>query len=121
MSYQRPVRELNMNGSSFNPAALERAVVLAGLTWGMPPAQVCAANLWALNTPTVIFEHFAEDELARILRLHQTQTFCMGIPVEVDKELPQGTVQLRYQGAVIFEIQNCSVPYGFPIDVPSGK
>ena len=118
--YQRPVRELNMHSAALNPAALERALVLSGMTWGMPMAQFCGMQLQDLLNPTILITEVKDDKI--VFKPQPTALFCMGLPVEIDKELPQGTVQLKYQGAVIFEIQMCAIPYGFPVDFEtSGK
>lgn len=116
--YQRPTRELNLCGSMLTPGALEKAIVLSGLTWGMPAAQVCSMQMQALDNSVIVTQEVKED--STLLKMRPTALFCMGIPVEVDKELPQGTVQLRYQGAVLFEIQLCAIPWGFPMEL-SGK
>jgi len=108
--YKRPVTYLNTNGLLLCPEILLKAVVLSGLTWGMPPAQVYTTMTWPLINPTVVHTEIKED--TAIVRYDHPVTM-LGLPVEIDKELPTGTVQLRYQGAVLFEIQNLATASGF--------
>ena len=107
--YKGPIKNhLNMDGASLCLEALAKAINLSGLTWGMPPAQVFAVHCLAFQSVTVLTE-----EGSNIFNHTQTATYMFGLPVEIDRDLPQGTVQLRYQGAVLFEIQSLAVPKGF--------
>lgn len=106
--YSGPIKNhINANGFCLTPAILEKAIVLAGMTWGMPPAQVFATMTWPLMTLAEIT--VSNEDNIRVT----APTIFMGLPIEIDKSLPSGTVQLRYQGAVLFEIQCLAVPMGF--------
>ena len=86
--------------------------VLAGMTWGMSPAQVCAMQMCAMYNTTVVKAEISKDEKF-LVEIPHTQTYMLGIPVDVDPDLPSSVVQLKYKGAVIFTFENIAVPQGF--------
>ena len=100
---------LNMNGTVLTPASLQKTLVLAGLTWGVPRAQYYAMQLWGfINTTTLTVE-----SLKAVIEKPPTELTLMGLPIELDDSLPVGLIQLRWQGAVLYEIQNIAVPIDF--------
>ena len=99
--YKKPMTYLCANGFSLSPAMLQKAIVMAGLTWGMPPAQYYAMQTWPLMFPIQT----------------EAPVTMLGLPVVLDEGLPSGIVQLRWKGAVLFTIESLAVPCGF--DVPS--
>ena len=98
-------------GAALTPEALDRALNLAGLTWGMPPAQIFATHCWYLQNPAMVVVHEKADET--IVKTEFPAITMFGLPVEIDRDLPLSTVQLRYQGAVLYEIQGLAIPIGF--------
>ena len=106
--YSGPIKNhINANRCCLTPAMLEKAIVLAEMTWGMPPAQAYTTMTWPLINPAVIT--VSNEDSIKV----EVPTTVLGLLIEIDKSLPCGTVQLRYQGAVLFEIQCLAVPWGF--------
>ena len=119
--YSGPIKNhINANRCCLTPAMLEKAIVLAEMTWGMPPAQAYTTMTWGmppaqayttmtwpLINPAVIT--VSNEDSIKV----EVPTTVLGLLIEIDKSLPCGTVQLRYQGAVLFEIQCLAVPWGF--------
>lgn len=104
---------LNMNGMGLTPASLQKTLVLAGLTWGVPRAQYYAMQLWGLISNTTFTVELKEETLRAIMEKPPTELTLMGLPIELDDSLPVGLIQLRWQGAVLYEIQNIAVPIDF--------
>ena len=112
MPYKGPIKNhINMCGSSLCPATLVKALALADLTWGVPMAQYVAMQMWGLQSVTELKMEVKED--STLFSHKQTPMTLMGLPVEIDRDLPNGTVQLRYKGASLFEIQMLAIPTGF--------
>lgn len=112
--YQKPYTQINASSSSLHAGLLQKAIILSGLTWGMPPAQVCQMHLNTLMNPVSVTTEIKEDrELHKVLTHTQTPTYLMGIPVVIDKNLPNSVVQLRWNGAVLFTIECLAIPVGF--------
>jgi len=114
--YKGPAKNvLNMNNLILYPAALQQAITLSGLTWGMPRAQYYVVQSWAfLNCNTIsVVKTEAKEEAVRIRVDKPYETTLMGMPIELDDSLPPSTIQLRWQGAVLYEIQNIVIPADF--------
>ena len=110
--YKGPIKNhLCANGLMLAPATLIKALALADLTWGMPMAQYVAAQMWDLQNVTVLKTEVKED--SAIFSMEQPTMTMLGLPVEIDRDLPNSTVQLRYKGAVLFESQSLAIPTGF--------
>ena len=104
---------LNMNGMGFTPASLQKTLVLAGLTWGVPRAQYYAMQLWGFINTTTLTVELKEETMRDVIEKPPTESTLIGLPIEIDDSLPAGLIQLRWQGAVLYEIQNIAVPIGF--------
>lgn len=100
-----------MGCAALTPGALQKAIVLSGLTWGVPPAQYFAMQLWGLQDPVMVVTKHTKEEV--VTKLTANNDTLLGLPLVLDESLPPSTVQLRYQGAVLYEIQMAAVPYGF--------
>ena len=111
--YQPINNHLCAAGSSLTPALIQKAIVLSGLTWGMSPAQYCAMQMWGLIDPVVVVSEVKEDSALHELSLKKNNDTLLGLPLELDSTLPKSVVQLRYQGAVMFEIQQLAIPSHF--------
>src|SRR5580658_4541571 len=109
--YKKPEYHLCANNTSLCFSTLEKAIILSGLTWGVHPSQVCAIHMNAMVNVSVVKAELKDDSF--LLEIPQTQNFMLGIPVEMDPELPLSVVELRHNGAVIFTIDSLSIPWGF--------
>lgn len=105
---------LNVNGTALCPPHLQKALVLSGLTWGVPRAQYYAMQMWGFrNLTTTFVSELKERTCKTVLNAPSTQLSLMGLPIELDDSLPTGLIQLKWQGAVLYEIQNLAVPLDF--------
>ena len=107
--YKGPIKNyLCAAGCKLTPATLIKALALADLTWAMPLAQYVALQFVGLQNVTTIKTEIKAD--SAIFRHEQPIMTLLGLPVEIDRDLPVSTVQLRYKGATLFEIQNLATP-----------
>ena len=104
---------INANGCRINNDTVQKTVMLSGLTWGMPLAQVCAMQLHSLINPvelkTEINGTYTNATCSNLILEPHILNMC-GIPVELDKDLPDGVVQLRWKGAVLYTIESLAIP-----------
>ena len=95
-------------GFPINNDTVQKTVMLSGLTWGMPLAQVCAMQLHSMINPVELKTEINDTCTNLTLEPH-ILNMC-GIPVELDKDLPDGVVQLRWKGAVLYTIESLAIP-----------
>ena len=115
--YNGPIKyHLNNYCAAITPATLQKTIVLSGLTWGVPPAQYFAMQLWGLQDPVMVVTKHTKDEV--ITKLTANNDTLLGLPLVLDDSLPPSTIQLRYQGAVLYEIQSLAIPCGFEQEEP---
>jgi hypothetical protein len=100
---------------ALTPALIQKAIVLSGLSWGVPPAQYFSMQLWGIQDPVEVVLKHTNDETT--LKLQANNDTLLGLPLVLDDSLPPSTVQLRYQGAVLYEIQQLAVPCGFEEEI----
>ena len=110
--YNGPIKNhLNMGCAALTPGTLQKAIVLSGLTWGVPPAQYFAMQCWGLMDPVAVVTKHTKDEVRTELKGNNDT--LLGLPICLDEGLPPSTIQLKYKGAPLFEIQNLAIPCHF--------
>ena len=112
--FKGPIQNhLNLIGGHLCPAILQKTLVLAGMTWGVPRAQYYAMQTWAFVNNTTFTAEIKDGALKTFLEKPPMEVTLMGLPIEIDDSLPTDLIQLRWQGAVLYEIQNIAVPTSF--------
>lgn len=111
MSYTPPrAGVIHCWGMSVNPALIIRALVMADLTWGVPIAMIVALqNMSLQNATTVETEKPVETELFS----NRFPVTMLGIPVQIDDELPPSVIELRHNGMRIMTLDQLAIPWGF--------
>lgn len=77
----------------------------------MSPAMIYMLQAQALSYPTTVFVE--NKEIGYKGDAAQSEIFMLGIPVEYDKNLRNSIVELRWNGAVLFTIDNLAIPLHF--------
>jgi len=113
MTYKIPCVILNATSSAITPATMQMAIMHSGVTWGMSKAQLYQMQYLILMNPITVKTEVSEIVVKDLLDAPQPATYMLGIPVEIDKDLPDTVVQLRWHGAVLFTIENLAIPLGF--------
>lgn len=108
--YSGPERHnfFNMNGGFLTPAAVQAALTNSGIRWAVPKAQYYAMQTWGLRNFVSLEAELKEDFVIP----KKTEMTLLGLPIEMDNDLPETTMQLRHCEKVIYEIQYLAVPAG---------
>lgn len=104
------MKTINANNCAINPAIVGLAVTQSDFLWALSLEQHHALENLALVQP-IELSRTVENGEERI-KLLPTYKTLDGIPSTIDKNLPPGSIELRFGAEVLARIENLAIPCG---------
>lgn len=99
-----------LNGYNFaiTPFTVQVAVALSGIEWHLSLAQLMALEAAALMSFTV--QNVLVDIPRKDFTPMETKHTLYGIPIVIDREMPDSQMELRLGDQVLYRIENLAIP-----------
>lgn len=104
------MKYMNMQFIAISPFVVQKAMALSGLEWHIPLAQLLALEACALMNFTV--QNVLVDIPSKNFAPMETKHTLYGLPIVIDKSMPDTEMELRLGDQVIYRIVNLPVPTG---------